>query len=379
LPSPTSQITGALTFTNTILTSANITTNAIYTNIAQLSAVAHNPNTNSATSNYYVSTIADGPSYSLVVAPGRLIPGAIPIISRNQVPVAGGARCWSAGSALTSVLNVNSGLAKTPTYFPGYSFTTQTTIGATPTNIYASVLYNQSWYLTDSGTNNSGYDATTELQVGNGLFITPYTTTNGTTRIGYKDYYPYYGNTSVSPASLIDYTTISATGYRFATFVWSLTPGTYGASVSFTLKNVRNIVQESATPANAFAVTSVGNPVYVFYRFENATNIYPTTTDNPPNYQFDPTKYTTIWFNANANDPDATVGSGNYYQTLTNNYPTSAYVRGGFIGTSVVGSDFTITAATPGVVIADTTYMYCRIGLPMTDDAYFSYVTATLS
>jgi hypothetical protein len=377
LPSPTSQITGALTFTNTTLNSVNITTNAVYTNIAQLSAVAHNPNTNSATSNYYVSTIADGPSYSLVAAPVPLIPASIPTIARNQAPV-GGARCWSAGSALTSVTNVNTGLANAPTYFPGYSFTTQTSIGATPTNTYGSVLYNQAWYLTDSGTYNSGYDATTELQVADGLFITPYATSNAV-KIGYKDYHLYYGNTSVSPASLINYTTISASGYRFTTFVWSLTAGTYGASVSFTLKNVRNIVQQSPTPANAFAVTSVGNPVYVFYRFENATNIYPTTTDNPPNYQFDPTKYTTIWFNANANDPNATVGSGNYYQTLTTDYPTSAYVRGGFIGTSVVGADFTITAATPGVVVAGTTYMYCRIGLPMTDDVDFSYVTATLT
>ena len=376
LPSATSQITGPLTFTNTILNSVNITTNAIYTNIAQVSAVAHNPNTNSATSNYYVSTIADGPSYTLVAAPSQLIPAAIPIIAKNQIPIAG-ARCWSAGSALTNVANVNSGLAKTPAYFPGYSFLNPTTIGNSSN--FASVLYNQAWYLTDSGTNNSGYDATTELQVGNGVFITPYTTTDGTTRIGYKDYHLYYSNTSVSPASLIDYTTISATGYRFATFVWNLTPDTYGASVSFTLKNVRNIVQQSPTPANAFAVTSVGNPVYVFYRFENATNIYPTTTDNPPYYQFDPAKYTTIWFNANANDPDATVGSGNYYQTLTTDYPASAYVRGGFIGTSVVGPDFTITAATPGIVATGATCMYCRIGLPMSDDVDFSYVTATLT
>jgi len=264
----------------------------------------------------------------------------------------------------------------TPTYLPAYSFTTPTTVGATPTNTYASVLYNETWSLTDSGTYNTGtYDATTELQVADGVFITPNSTSNSV-QIGYKNYHNYLINSNVSPTSLVDYTSIAGTGYRFATFVWKLGAGTYGATVTFTLHNVRNIVQKAANPA--VAVTAAGNPLYILYRLEDTANIYPSIDGGTGLYAFDTATKTTIWLNANANDPTKVVGTTNYYQLLTSNYPTSAYVRGGFVATSVSGNNFLIQAAVPApVVIANTLYLYCRIGLPMSDDADFSYVTAS--
>ena len=372
LPSPTNQITGALTFTNTALNSLNITTNSIYTNIAQVAAVAHNPYTNSATSNYYVSTIADGPSYTLVATGSPTIPTTIPTLTTSGAVV--GARCWSAGSALTSVTNTNTNTLNAPTSMPGYSFSNPTTIGNSSN--FASVLYNQSWYLTDSGTNNGGYDATTELQVADGLFITPFTTTDGTTRIGYKDYHTYYGNTSVSPASLVNYTTIAG-GYRYTTFVWKLaTSSVYNSgTVTFTLHNVRNIIQDSGNPA--FAKTSAGNPLYILYRFEDTTDIYPTLGLDGF-YAFNTATYTTIWLNGNAIDYTAPVGNGNYNLVYTNNYPTSAYVRGGFKATALAGGNFSIQVGIPSFpVSANTVYLYFRVGLPMSDDIDFSYATAS--
>ena len=374
LPSPTSQITGPLTFTNTSLASINITTNAIYAIIATLTAIARNPNTNSSPATSTIPVIADGPSYSLVAAPSPTIPTSIPII--NTSGSVNGARCWSAGSALTATTNINNTMANTPASLPAFSFTTPTTVGATPTNTYASVLYNQTWSLTDSGTyNTGGYDASTELQVAEGGFITPNTTLNSVT-IGYKNYSSYLINSNVSPSGLVNYTTISATGYRFTTFVWKLGAGTFPATVTFTLNNVRNIVQQAANPA--CAVTSAGNPLYILYRLEDTANIYPSIDPGSGLYVFDTATKTTIWLNGNANDPTSVVGTTNYYQLLTNNYPTSAYVRGGFVATSTGGGNFSIQVAVPApVVISNNLYLYCRIGLPMTDDVDFSYVSAS--
>ena len=375
LPSPASQITGPLTFTNTSLASVNITTSNIYSNAAILTAIANNPYTYSAAVTSTIPVIADGPSYTLVAVASPTIPTSIPTLTSSGAVT--GARCWSAGSALTNTSNINNTMSNTPTYLPAYSFTTPTTVGATPTNTYASVLYNQTWYLNNSGANNTGgYDATTELQVADGVFITPNTTSNSQL-IGYKDYSSYLINSNVSPQTLINYssTYIPATGYRFATFVWRLAAAQYGATVTFTLNNVRNIVQQAANPA--CAVTSAGNPLYIFYRLEDTTNIYPSLDSNNL-YAFNTATKTTIWLNANANDPTSVVGTTNYYQTLTSNYPTSAYVRGGFVATSVSGSNFSIQAAIPApVVTTNTLYLYCRIGLPMTDDTDFSYVTAS--
>ena len=373
LPSPTNKITGTITFLNTPLNSVNITTNSVYTNLAQVAAVAYNPNSNSATSNYYVSTIADGPSYSLVAAGSPTIPATIPTLTTSGAVV--GARCWSAGSALTTTSNTNSNTLNAPTYVPAYSFTTPTTVGATPTSNYASVLYNQAWYLTDSGTNNGGYDATTELQVADGRFITPNATSDGTTRIGYKDYHTYYGNTSVSPASLINYTTISG-GYRYTTFVWKLAgSSTYNTgTVTFTLNNVRNIIQDSGYPP--FLKTAAGNPLYILYRLEDTSDLYPTL--NAGYYIFNTATFTSIWLNGNALDSEAPVGNGNYNVLKTNNYPTSTYVRGGFKATSVSGGNMTIQVGIPSFPVAtNTVYLYCKVGLPMSDDVYFSHVSAS--
>jgi hypothetical protein len=373
LPSPTNQITGTLTFTNTTLNSVNITGSAVYTDRAQVAAVAHNPNADSVTSSFYVSTIADGPSYSLLNA---TIPATIPTLTTSGT--VSGARCWSAGSALTTVTNTNTGTLNAPTSVPGYSFSGLTTIGNTSN--YASVLYNQAWYLTNNGTSNvGGYDATTELQVADGRFITPNTTSDGTTRIGYKDYHTYYGNTSVSPA-LINYTTISSGGYRYTTFVWKLAGNPAGISygsgtMTFTLNNVRNIVRDGGNPA--FLKTSAGNPLYILYRLEDTANIYPS-----PNglgfYEFNTAAVTSIWLNGNALDSGGPVTNGTYQLLLTNNYPTSTYVRGGFKITGVSGANVTIQVGIPTFnVYANTVYVYCKIGLPMSDDVYFSHVSAS--
>ena len=365
------QITGPLTFAPTFLISPNITTSAIYVTSTILTAQARNPYTNSVNSTVTISIIADGPSYSLVAAPSPTIPATIPTVGTTGTVV--GARCWSGGSALTTVSNTNPNPINAPTYLPGYSFSGLTTIGNTSN--FASVLYNQAWYLTDSGTaSNSGYDATQELQVADGLFITPNSTSNSI-KIGYKNYNGYYNN---SIGSLINYGSISATGYRYATFVWRLQASTtYPAYLNFTFNNVRNIT--SNTGGTAYVQTSSGNPIYVLFRFEDSALLYPSIDVGSGNYQFPTNYYTSIWANANGLDIFPLTGT-NYYYVYTNNYPTSAYVRGTFNSSLVSGNNVILQANVP--TVAPTTspfYLYCRVGLPMTDDVYFASISANFS
>jgi hypothetical protein len=138
---------------------------------------------------------------------------------------------------------------------------------------------------------------------------------------------------------------------------------------------VRNIIQDSGNPA--FAKTSAGNPLYILYRFEDTTDIYPTLGLDGF-YAFNTATYTTIWLNGNAIDYTAPVGNGNYNLVYTNNYPTSAYVRGGFKATALAGGNFSIQVGIPSFpVSANTVYLYFRVGLPMSDDIDFSYATAS--
>jgi len=365
-----SQITGPLTFAPTFLVSPNITTNAIYVTSTILTAQARNPYTNSVNSTVTISIIADGPSYSLVAAASPTIPATIPTVGTSGTVV--GARCWSGGSALNTVSNTNPNPINAPTYLPGYSFSGLTTIGNTSN--FASVLYNQAWYLTDSGANNSGYDATQELQVADGLFITPNSTSNSV-KIGYKNYNGYYNN---SIGSLINYGSISATGYRYATFVWKLQASTtYPAYLNFTFNNVRNIT--SNTGGTSYVQTTSGNPIYVLFRFEDSALLYPSIDSGSGNYQFPTNYYTSIWANANGLDVFPLTGT-NYYLVYTPNYPTSAYVRGTFNSSLVSGSNVILKANVP--TVAPTTspfYLYCRVGLPMTDDVYFASISANFS
>jgi len=376
-PPSTSPITGTLSFGPTTLVSPNITTNAIYVTSTILTAQANNPNINSANSNVTIAIIADGPSYSLVAAPSPTIPTSIPSIYTTGAVT--GARCWSAGSGLAvNTVTAGSALPNTPLTMPAYSFanTTPPTYGNTLN--FANVLYSQAWYLTDSGTSvNSYYDATNELQVADGQFITPNSTlSDNVTKIGYKAYSPYYGNTSVSPTSLINYTSISASGYRYVTFIWQVQPGSYGAYITFTFNNVKNIVQQAANPA--CAVTANGNPLYILYRLEDASLIYPSLVSG--SYQFDTAKVTSIWANINAQD-SFFINKSNYYNVLTANYPTGAYVRSGFSATSLSGGNFSIKGITisPSVFSGETVYLYLRVGLPMGDDVSFESVTAQFS
>jgi len=376
-PPSTSPITGTLSFGPTTLVSPNITTNAIYVTSTILTAQANNPNTNSVDSNVTIAIIADGPSYSLVAAPSPTIPTSIPSIYPSGAVI--GARCWSAGSGLAvNTITLNMALPNTPATMPAYSFTNTTPPTYGNTLNFASVLYSQAWYLTDSGTSvNSYYDATNELQVADGRFITPNSKlANNVTKIGYKAYSPYYGNTSVSPTSLIDYTSISASGYRYATFVWQVQPDSYGAYITFTFNNVKNIVQQVATPA--CAVTTNGNPLYILYRLEDASLIYPTLVSG--SYQFDSAKVTSVWTNINAYD-EQYINKSNYYDVLTANYPTSAYIRSGFSATSLSGGNFSIKGITisPSVYSGETVYLYLRVGLPMGDDVSFESISAQFS
>jgi hypothetical protein len=111
---------------------------------------------------------------------------------------------------------------------------------------------------------------------------------------------------------------------------------------------------------------------------EDASLIYPSLVSG--SYQFDTAKVTSIWANINAQD-SFFINKSNYYNVLTANYPTGAYVRSGFSATSLSGGNFSIKGITisPSVFSGETVYLYLRVGLPMGDDVSFESVTAQFS
>ena len=207
--------------------------------------------------------------------------------------------------------------------------------------------YIQSWNISDTDHNE-------ELQICNGAYRT-YTSANGN---GYLNYNGTYFNAALT-TSQIDLTTNLATGnsdYRYATFAWKCKNSFHNYfNAQF---NVNGVVSDMDISG-----------VRMFYRVEDASSPTISAANN-----------NTIWINANG--IDNVINQGNYYNTsytslggkntaLTTNSTTFNYPT---------PSIYTINVLIPGLVIStDNTYIYFRIGFPMSNSVSFTNVTAILS
>jgi len=236
---------------------------------------------------------------------------------------------------------------------------------ALPTSIrYADISFNHAWNI--AITNNTTYgnfngNATGELQVYNGKYITKGTTTTGS----YVDYNTYNCPASKSQYDYSGITSISSPK-RYATFAWKCAASTppylyakfmiYGCTQNMTSIN-------NAGPIS-FTQSSTSYNMNVFFRFEDDMTIYNGMHSN------------TTWINAtetNTLSPSA-------------NIDTSTIIGGknaGIANTSVAsGSNYTLTiySQIPNINNSSSTnvYLYVRIELPMEANIGFSYVTARL-
>ena len=307
--------TGAVTFTRT-LTSASL--NSMYLNALTLSVIAGNTFANSsAVAAPSIPVLVDGPSYTLVYS---TMAQTLPIISN------------AAGSVIGfRVTSGTAGAANVPPF----------NNGGTP---YANTAYDNTLDIT----------GTQELQVSNGKFTTP--TGPGQT-YAYQNYSSY--RYSSSSFNTLNYSGISATGYRYATFAWryASSPSNGYTTLAFRLYNTSGV-----TITNNLAYAG-GSPIQLYFRIENAASSTPTNTGN----------MSSAWVNANSITPPVT-SSGNYFQPST--YTDAPY--SGLYGTAANISTYTNfpVLVPPMTINAETVNLYCRIGIPMNVNFSFSYITA---
>jgi hypothetical protein len=263
-------------------------------------------------------------------------------LATGAIPVPG-ARIWSA--PITTTPSVPAG-----TICPDFSYNN---------TFYYAMPYDNNGSLTSTDPSGCKQD----LLISNGVFSTPANNPNG-----YIDYSTYAGNAG------LNYSTISATAdtYRFATHCWkmpTMNAGQY-TNLSFYIDSVYQLTRNTVTSIKL----SNGNPLQVFYAFQNVDN--PVHAANGWN---------SVWIRANATGtPSATTATYHTYSTLANRYginQASLTAAGDQTALLAAGTAPFYKVFIPTYAITETmnVYLYLRIGLPMDKEMRFGKVYATLT
>jgi hypothetical protein len=308
-------------FSNTVLTSGSL--NAVFRSSITLSVTANNSyGTSASLVATPIPAIVDGPSYTLIYL---TLPQTLSTITRGGASVR--------GYHVTSGFVYPGAIASVPNF---------TAAGNTP---YVNTAYN----------NTSTILGQEELQTFNGFFQSITGSSNG-----YLNYAGFrYDTTNFNT---VDYSAISATGYRYATFAWNITSNlTNYTGLVFTFNSVSPAVTVSANLAYIS-----GTLIQLYYRIEDSNSPTPTSLAS----------FTTSWIDGNTT-AGTPAGSGNYYLptdlTQALNYGLTSVTA----GTSPV---FTVRVPASLAVTANNRFrLYCRVGFPMNVIAKFDYVSASMS
>jgi hypothetical protein len=211
---------------------------------------------------------------------------------------------------------------------------------------YRTIPYDNTWNIT---TTNSGYDATTELVVYNGLYSTP-------AKGGYINYSSYLNNT-------VNYSSVAQTGYRYATFCWKLGSKTSSYSnLSFTI----NSISPTPTKSGAGLLLINSKQIKVLYCFQDESNAS----------TYSSSVFNSVWIDGNSNDNGVT--SSSFYNT-SNTYGYYGGINSSS-GVSISSSNATVNVFIPSVnPVGSSTYLYLRLVIPMDVSIGFGSVTATIS
>jgi hypothetical protein len=311
----------------------------------RLAVFCANNSGNSATSNLFLSTIIDGPSYTLITT---TLPAALPTATTSATTV--GCRIWSFSS------------------FDGTNVYVVPFVYANAgNNSYTSYLYNHENSLIDNTV--ASIPAFKELQVANGAHRTV-----GTSGVAYLNYAgTYYGNLLQNS---ITYTSITRdTTLRFATFGWKTTSSeTNYTKITFVV-NYLTTGTDTIAITNNLAVFSAGNfptvatdKVFLFYRVEDQASILPTDAGSA----------SSTWLDANGTTGNAATAL-NYYNDTTGN---QTQIYGGVASGATSGSGtitfpnvFVPAFATSGKDIR----IIARFGVPMNWNFAMTTITLQLS
>jgi hypothetical protein len=330
-------------FSNGTVTSASLA--STWASSIRLAVFSSNLAGNSATSNVFLSTIIDGPSYTLITT---TLPAALSTATTTVSTI--GCRIWSFSS------------------FDGTNVYVVPFVYANAgNNSYTNYLYNHANSLIDNTVATT--PAFKELQVANGAHRTV-----GTSGVAYLNYAgTYYGNLLQNS---ITYTSITRnTTLRFATFGWrTASSATNYTKVTFVV-NYLTAGTDTIAVSNSLAVFSAGNfptvatdKVFLFYRIEDQASILPTDAGSA----------TTTWLDANGTTGNA-ASAFNYYNDTTGN---QTQIYGGVAsgatlasGTITFPNVFIPAFATSGKDIR----IIARFGVPMNWNFAMTTITAQLS
>ena len=330
-------------FSNGTATSASLA--STWASSIRLAVFSANLGGNSVTSNVFLSTIIDGPSYTLITT---TLPAALPTATTSATTV--GCRIWSFSS-----------FDGTNVYVPPFIYTNA------GNNSYTSYLYSHANSLIDNTV--AATPASKELQVANGAHRTV-----GTSGVAYLNYAgTYYGNLLQNS---ITYTSITRdTTLRFATFGWKTTSSeTNYTKVTFVV-NYLTTGTDTIAITNNLAVFSAGNfptvatdKVFLFYRVEDQASVLPTNAGSA----------SSTWLDANGTTGNAATAL-NYYNDTTGN---QTQIYGGVASGATSGSGtitfpnvFVPAFATSGKDIR----IIARFGVPMNWNYAMTTITLQLS
>ena len=353
----TGQLISPVTFYNTSVTTPSLT--SLFASNVSMSATASNTNSGSATVTASLNTMIDGTSVTLINA----IPSSVPVLTGGTSNA--GTRIWSFSSFDTTSIYVP------PFVFPLAHLSTS----------YTTVLYDTTTFHANSLVDASvTYKLEKELQVASGAHRT-----KGSFTYSYLDYTNKYYSATLQ--NTVNYTSISASGIRFATFAWkapTVTGLTYNnlifyisylnASSNSDAISVNTTTNQVFFTAGSLA-SSPPDQLFIFYRLEdNTTNqtILPTTALSP----------TTVWLDANGST-STPANATNYFSdgTMTKTQILGGITTGASITNQGSGNGLiTIPAFIPGFTVSGRDVrLICRIGIPMNWNFAFTYIYAKIS
>ena len=353
----TGQLISPVTFYNTSVTTPSLT--SIFASNVSMSATASNTNSGSATVSASLNTMIDGLSVTLINA----IPSSLPVLTGGTSNA--GTRIWSFSSFDTTSIYVP------PFIFPLAHLSTS----------YTTVLYDTTTFHANSLVDASvTYKLEKELQVASGAHRT-----KGSFTYSYLDYTNKYYSATLQ--NTVDYTSIPASGIRFATFAWkapTVTGLTYNNLIFYisylNASSNSDAISVNTTTNQVFftsgsLLSSPPDQLFIFYRLEdNTTNetILPTTALSP----------TTVWLDANGST-STPANATNYFSdgTMTKTQILGGITTGASITNQGSGNGLvTIPAFIPGFTVSGRDVrLICRIGIPMNWNFAFTYIYAKIS
>ena len=233
-----------------------------------------------------------------------------------------------------------------------YSNDSQPFVSALP----AAAIYANSSYDNTQDITSSTYNYDQELQMVNGLYVTKGYT--GATR--YVNYSTYLNNSA-------NYSGISGgvSAYRYATFAWKCAPNASNYSkITFA---INGLTQTITTPATI--PQSGSSTIEMFYRIEDAAN--PSTSSS----NFSAAYRNTTWLNVYGQGATPVLSANYHLQPNIYSGQNTALTN------TFSSNTLTTYVLTPSFAVgsSDNVYIYLRVGLPMSINLGFSYVTATLT